>query len=221
MSTGPTARGRSELHGSRQLQRTRRVPVEPRQVVRAVESGSRRCSTGCSRRVLNTLKMFAAGSIDWRAERKMRPIFSCRYFGIVVADLAVAAGRSLEAQARRERVGLRRAVGEPDGRRAELRHLRIVGRQLDQQRAHVAAGLDDVAAADADAPRRDPLAADAQRERPVGRARFTAAAVQRVVVAVAEQLLRQIAVVRRTHPAARSAPGRSGSRCRSGAATAA
>ena len=41
----------------------------------------------------------------------------------------------------------------------------------------------------------DPLAADAQRERTIRRAGFAAAAVQRVVVAVAEQLLRQIAVV--------------------------
>ena len=39
-----------ELVRQRQLQRTRRMPVEPGQVVRAVESGSRRCSTGCWRR---------------------------------------------------------------------------------------------------------------------------------------------------------------------------
>ena len=116
-------------------------------------------------------------------------------FGIVIADLAVAASCPLEPQPRGQRIGLRQAVGQAHGGRTELRHLGIVGIEAHQQRADEAARLDHVAAANADAPRRQPLPADPHREGPVGCSRLAAAAVQRVVVAVAEELLRQVAVV--------------------------
>ena len=139
--------------------------------------------------------MFADGSIDWLPNLKTRPIFNCKYFTSALRiwpslrvgpwnRMRVASGFGCVVPfARRMR------------RRAELRDLRVVRRQLDQQRADIAARLNHVAAADADVPRRGPLAAHAQRERTIRCARLAAAAVQRVVVAVSEQLLRQIAVV--------------------------
>ena len=97
--------------------------------------------------VLNALKMFS-GRLDRLVAEPERPAdLQLQVLRILVADLAVAARRSLEAEAIRERVRLRRAVGEPHGRRAVDR---IGRRQLDEERSDVAAGLDDVAAAHAD-----------------------------------------------------------------------
>src|SRR5438067_7682229 len=186
---------KSEFETELKLPRAR--AIEPRQVVRRIQLI----------RADVPLRHRAVVEQVEHAQTDLSPIWTRTEFAadvqlhvllVLVSRLAVAADRirrarqrlgAAEADRRRQRILLRRTVGQRDECRSEYR---IGSSQLRDDRTDPPARLNDVADAEPEAVRREVLTGHADRIRPVRDARFTPAAAQAVRIAVAEQILRQI-----------------------------